>query len=199
LESEIGGLRSALSQRAQEFAGLRKGLNRDIAPLIGSLRETGVEAIRGRRRRAVGDLRENLARRRVAGSSFAQDALARAEAEFAKEEAEFGSQAGIQELQLRDQLLAREMELVGAETEANVQSFQTVLNQLNLESGLAAQISTGLSGIAAQNAQAIAQINADFAAARANIIGTALGAGVGFALGGPAGAAVGGAVTGGTG
>lgn len=177
LTNQLGGLQSALSKRALEFANLRKGLNRDTSGIIGALRETGVNAIQNRRRRAIGDLRENLARRRVAGSSFAADALSRAEAQFAQEEAQFGAEVGVKEFELNQQTLAKEMELLSAETEANVQSFQAGLSQLNLESGLAAQLATGMSGIAAENARAIAQIYAEYAAARTNIVGTAIGAG----------------------
>lgn len=169
LTTALGGLKSALSDRALQFANLRKGLT-DIGT---GLKTTGIQAIRNQGRRAIGDLRENLARRRVAGSSFAQDALARGEAEFARQEAEFGAQTDFQ-------ILQAEAELLNQETAANIQGFQTALNQFNLESGLAAEVSSGLSNISAQNAQMIGQINAEYAAARANIIGTGVGAGVGL-------------------
>lgn len=175
LQAQLGGLQSALSQRALEFANLRKGMDRDTSGIIGALRETGVNAIRGRSRRAVGDLRENLARRRVAGSSFAADALTRAEAQFAQEEAQFGAEVGVKEFEMKQQMLAKDIELLGIETEANVKSFQAGLTQLNLESALAAQISTSLSSIAAENARAIADIYAQFYGARENKLGTGAG------------------------
>lgn len=176
LQSAMGGLQSALSQRALEFANLRKGLRRDAGALIGGLKKTGIQGIREKRRRAIGDLRENLASRRIAGSSFAADAASRAEAEFAKEEAQFGAEADIKQFEMEQQVLAQEMELLGQETEANIQGFQASLTQLNLESGLAAQISTAMSGIAAENARAIGEIMAEYAAARANIVGSIAGA-----------------------
>jgi hypothetical protein len=176
LQSQIGGLQSALSKRALEFANLRKGLTKDISPIIGGLRTAGVEAIRGRRRRTIGDLRENLQRRRVAGSSFGADALSRAEAEFAKEEAEFGAEVGVKEFEMEQQLLERNMQLLDQETQANIESFNVGLTQSNLEAGLAAQISTAYSGIAAENARAISDIMAQYAAARANIVGSIAGA-----------------------
>lgn len=164
LQETLGGLQSALSDRAQKFANLRKGIT-DIGT---GLKATGAQAIRNQGRRAIGDLRENLARRRVAGSSFAQDAIARGEAEFARQEAEFGAQTDFQVLQA-------EAELLNQETQAGIESFQTALNQFNLEGQLAASVSSNLSSIAAQNAQMIGQINAEYAAARANIVGTAAG------------------------
>lgn len=182
LTSQMGGLQSALSQRALEFANLRKGLRRDAGSLIGGLKKSGIQGIQDKRRRAVGDLRENLASRRVAGSSFASDAVTRAEAEFAKEEAQFGAEADIKQFEMEQEVLGKEMELLDQETQANIQGFQSNLTQLNLESGLAAQISTAMSGIAAENARAIGEIMAEYAAARANIIGTAVGVGAGIAL-----------------
>ncbi len=172
---QLTGLQSALSQRALEFANLRKGLRKDTAGLIGGLRERGVEAIRGRGRKAIGDLRETLQRRRVAGSSFAADALSRGEAEFAKEEADFGAQADVKQFELDQQVLAKEMELLDQETQANVAGFQAQLSQLNLESGLAAELSTSMNAVSAANAQAIADVMAQFAAARANIVGSIVG------------------------
>lgn len=181
LSGALGGLQSALQGRAGEFAALRGGLNRDIAPLIGNLRTAGVDAIRGRSRRAIGDLRENLARRRIAGSSFAADAVSRAEAEFAKQEAEFGAQAGVKEFELNQQLAQMDADLLDKETQANIEGFQSQLNQMNLESGLAAQLSSQMSQLSAENARAIGDILAQFAAARAGIAGTAAGAGTALA------------------
>jgi len=175
LQGTIGGLQSALTARAMEFANLRKGLNRDIAPLIGGLRKAGTEAIQGRRRRSIGDLRENLKSRRIAGSSFAADAITRAEAEFAKEEAEFGAQIGEKEFQLQQELLATDMSLLDQETKANIESFNVNLNQLNLESALGAEISMGMNEISAANARMIADIIAQFHGARENKLGTGAG------------------------
>jgi hypothetical protein len=175
LQESMGGLQSALSQRALEFANLRKGLRRDAGDIIGGLKKAGIEGIQGKRRRAVGDLRENLQSRRIAGSSFAADAVSRAEAEFAKEEAQFGAEADVKQFEMEQEVLGKEMELLNQETQANIEGFQSSLTQLNLESGLAAQISTAMSGIAAENARAIGEIMAQYAAARANIVGTVAG------------------------
>lgn len=49
-------------------------------------------ALESSRRRAIGNLRDNLQRRRVLGSSFGQDALTRAEAEFGLQEAQIAEQ-----------------------------------------------------------------------------------------------------------
>ena len=174
LQGQMTGLQSALSQRALEFANLRKGLRKDAGALIGNLKASGIQGIQDKRRRAIGDLRENLASRRVAGSSFAADAVSRAESEFAKEEAQFGAEADVKQFEMEQQTLSKEMELLDQETQANVQGFQANLTQLNLESGLAAQISTAMSGIAAENAKAIGEIMAQYAAARPENPGTSV-------------------------
>jgi len=75
----------ALGQIGQQsaLAGQEIGeLKSLVAPGFGRLTESGVQAIQDQRRQAVSNLRENLGRRRVLGSSFGADALARTEAEF---------------------------------------------------------------------------------------------------------------------
>lgn len=74
-----------LDRNARETAAIRDR----IAPGMSELRRVRLQEIEDARNRAVGNLRENMQQRRVLGSSFGQDALARAELEFggAKERA----------------------------------------------------------------------------------------------------------------
>ena len=59
-----------------------------VSPGFGNLTNARVQAIRDAARSSIGNLGDTLSRRRVFGSSFGQDAIARAEAEFGKAEAD---------------------------------------------------------------------------------------------------------------
>lgn len=87
---------SELDPGTAEFDTLRediKGFRENLAPGFNQARETALANIENERAIAAGDLREQLSRRRVAGSSFAADTLARTDAEFGRRkdqtEAEF--------------------------------------------------------------------------------------------------------------
>ena len=82
----------------------------EIRPGFGRLTEARVQAIRDRRAQAVGNLRESLTRRNVLGASFAQDAIARTELEFAQEEERARAQSFLEELQLEQQNLKLQFE-----------------------------------------------------------------------------------------
>lgn len=148
VESALRGSAAAFSTQANELGALRPL----VEPGMGRLTQAGVNAIRDSRRAAMGDLRQNIARRRVGGSSFAADDAARTEAEFAKRENEFTSQAFVQEMAMTQDLINQQ-----AQAQANV--FMQNLNQTNLESGLAAQMSTGVSGMLQGNAQMMGQLS----------------------------------------
>jgi len=165
LTNALSGVQGSLTGRAQGF--------RDLIPQtasgFGALTEAGVNRLQDKRRRAVGNLRENLARRRVSGSSFGSDALARAEAEFAREEEDFRAQTGLQEIDTT-------MRLIDAATQADTQAAQTTLKQLNFESELGAKLSSDISQLMSRNAEMQSQVATEFAGARANIVGSLTGA-----------------------
>ncbi len=131
--SLVGNLSKTLSDTAGRF----KSLGDKVRPGFSEFRKAGLENLRGQRRRVVGDLRQNLARRRIAGSSFASDAVSRAEAEFQQREDEFTSQTFLQEIDTQAKLIQTETEFARA-------SIETALAELNLETEVALQL-TGLS------------------------------------------------------
>ena len=148
VESALGGVSAAFGNQASELGALRSL----VEPGMGRLTEAGINAIRDSRRASMGDLRQNLARRRVGGSSFAADDLSRTSAEFAKRENEFASQAFMQELGLTQ-------DLINQQANAQVNSYLQTLNQSNIESGLAAQMATGVSSMLQGNAQMMGQLS----------------------------------------
>lgn len=159
----------ALTDRLRSFnlaydrgIGEIRGLADQVTPGFGALTSTRVAANEANRRRAIGNLRENLQRRRVLGSSFGQDALTRANLEYSQEEDRIRAESFLQELEARQQLL----------TQANQMEFDrnaSLITQFNFESQMAAQFTSQLNTIFAGNTQLAAQITADMYTNRAQI------------------------------
>lgn len=101
-----------------------------LSPGMGALTDARVRAITTNRQRAMGTLRDELAQRRVAGSSFGVDRLAAAEREFADAEAAARAQSFMEELSIRADLINRQASYAA-------QKFGTFLNEMNLQAGLA--------------------------------------------------------------
>jgi hypothetical protein len=138
-----------------------------VAPGVSDLRASRLEEIENARLSAVGNLRDNLARRRVLGSSFGADAVTRAEAEFAKEKERVAAESFLQELELTNNLMQQEFT-------ARRGQFQTGLDELNLE----AQIATALAGkatdVLGKNAQVEAMLLAQSQAGAGKFFGQEL-------------------------
>lgn len=167
----IGGLSGNFGNLASELSGLRSR----VAPGVGDLsrarlgevdvaREARLGEIENARTAAIGNLRENLQRRRVLGSSFGQDALTRAESEFAQERERVQAATGAERERVAAESFLQEFEmtnqLINQQFEAQRLSFQTGLDELNLEAGIAAQLSASASKSMATNAQFLAGLNA---------------------------------------
>jgi hypothetical protein len=157
LVSEIA---STFGAQANEIAGLRGR----VAPGVSDLRASRLAEIENARMSSVGNLRDNLARRRVLGSSFGADAVTRAEAEFAKENERVAAESFLQELELTNNLMQQEFTARRGE-------FQTGLDELNLE----AQIATALAGkatdVLGKNAQVEAMLLAQSQAGAGKFFG----------------------------
>jgi hypothetical protein len=143
----VSGLSNTFGANADALAGLRGS----VAPGVSDLRAARLAEIENARTSAVGNLRDNLARRRVLGSSFAQDAVTRAESEFGQQKERVAAESFMQELEMTQNLLQQEFATRRA-------AFQTGLDELNLE----AQIGTALAGkatdVLGKNAQTEAQL-----------------------------------------
>jgi hypothetical protein len=125
----VGNIANAFRSQAGELRGLRAR----VAPGISELRSVRLNEIENARTRAIGDLRENLSARRVMGSSFASDALARAEAEFGKEKERVSAESFLQELEMTHTL-------IGEEFEATRNAFATHLSEMNVQADLATKL-----------------------------------------------------------
>ncbi len=156
----VGGVKDVFGNLASELGGQRG----KVAPGMSELRSQRLAESEGARRSAVGNLRENLQRRRVLGSSFGQDALTRAEAEFGGLRDRASAESFLQEFELTNQLINQQF---GALRSA----AQTGLDELNLEAELGAKLASGATNALASNAQTLAKLNAEEAAGKGKFFG----------------------------
>lgn len=175
----VGGIQDLFRSQADELQNLRG----QVEPGFGRLTDARVNAIENRRRSAVGNLRENLSRRRVLGSSFAQDALARAESEFGQQEAETRAQSFLQELDVT-------RDLIGREFQARQNAVQTALNELNLQAEVGTQLATQATSALQANAAVQTEAALENQRQTLGLVGAAIGgSSEAFGGGGSSGAA----------
>ncbi len=126
----LGDIRSL----SQEQAGAFRGLRDRVKPGFGELTRTRIDAIRNAGKRTIGNLREELGKRRVLGSTFASREIASTEAEFGRIEEQTRAESFLQELAFTGELIREEFS-------SALEGIASILNQLNLESSIAAQLS----------------------------------------------------------
>lgn len=148
-QNTIGQIASSFGEQA----GLVRGLRERVAPGVSDLRLSRLKQVEDARTSAIGNLRENLQRRRILGSSFAADTIARSEAEFAREKERVEAESFLQELDLTHQAIQQEFELRRGE-------FQTKIGEMNLQ----AEIATKLTGMASQQLGEASRLEMELAA-----------------------------------
>lgn len=146
--SAVGNVASTFGQQAQDIGNLRQ----QWAPGSSALRTSLMSALQNNRTQALGNLRDNLAQRRVLGSSFAQNSLATADQEYQQKIQEVQAQTFMQELQAQQQLIQQQY------TAARGQ-FQTGLDEMNLEAGMAADLTGRATSAMASAATTQAQLD----------------------------------------
>ncbi len=152
---EAGAALGDIRSLSQEQAGAFRGLRDRVRPGFGELTRTRIDAIRSAGKRTVGNLREELGKRRVLGSTFASREIASTEAEFGRIEEQSRAESFLQELVLTGELIKEEFS-------AALQGIGITLQQLNFESALAANLSQS----ASDQLLAAAGASAEVAAAR---------------------------------
>lgn len=143
----VDSVAGTLGAQADELGALRAR----VAPGISEFRASRLGEIENARRSAVGNLRENLQRRRVLGSSFGQDAITRAESEFAGQRERVAAESFLQEMEMTTQFLNQEFA-------ARRASFQTGLDELNLQAEIATKLASGATDQLGANARMEAQL-----------------------------------------
>lgn len=178
LTSNLLGASTAYRDQSERLGSL---IN-DLKPGFGKLTQAAVNSLQNRKKSAISNLRDNLAKRRVAGSSFGGDLLARAEAEFAQEESEIIAKVGLQEIEASANLIKEQ-------AVAKSKQFEILINQSNIEANLGAQMVTGMNAavnqaaaIAAGIQQAKLAADAQKEAAKDSATGNVIGATIGGLL-----------------
>src|SRR6185437_756114 len=127
----VGNIANTFGQQTSALGNL----GAQFAPGFSNLRQSQLAQISSNRTSAIGDLRQNLQNRRVLGSSFAQDAINRTSAQYDQQQQQVIAQTYLQELGAQQQLIQQQY------TAARGQ-FQTGLDELNLEAGVASDLTT---------------------------------------------------------
>jgi len=175
-------LSEGISRAFGEQAGLIGDLRQQVRPGFGRLTETRLRGVRDAGRRTIGDLRENLARRRVLGSSFAGDAIARQELAIADQADAIRADAFLKELQLSNDLIDSEFGLRRGELE-------TLLNEQTFRDKISVQLARASvnTQTAAMRQQALLASQRGsrnpFLNSLGSSAGTAIGRGLGSAVG----------------
>lgn len=160
--------RSALVGRiASTFPGqaaLLQQLRMSVTPGMSAMRSARLAQLEADRQASTGDLRDNLARRRILGSSFAQDALTRSDLAYDQQKDAIVADSYLQELQMNQQL-------TNAEFTARRDEFQTQLDELNLEADMATQIASSATSQLGANARLKAQLDSTAAAGAGKFFG----------------------------
>lgn len=146
--ADVTGLQGASGYSADELAKLRSG----IMPGYNDMLKSRLAELNDTASRAVGNLSQNLASRRVLGSSFGADTITRANNEFLKQR-----DATIADNYLKS--VAASTDLLERETAARRQQFQSGLDELNLEANLASNLTNSAMPQLAANARAQAEMD----------------------------------------
>lgn len=168
----LRGLQSVLGSKAKEVRGLRS----QVTPGFGRLTQARIDALDRGRERTIGNLRQELSKRRVLGSSFGQHQIAAAEAEFTEREEMARAESFLQELQLSQQLIEQEYA-------ASTAGMTAELEQLNFESSIAANLGQKSSEAMQANAFARAELYGAREAAGTEFITNLAGMAVGSFFG----------------
>ena len=120
LAQDFQGLQADFAELAGEFetaGGDYSGRLLDISASAGDLlprveqgasemREARLNEIENQRQSTLSNLQDSMARRRLSGSSFANDSIARAEAEFAQQTAQANALSTLEEISATTQILS---------------------------------------------------------------------------------------------
>lgn len=175
----VGDVASTFSKQAEII-----GNQRNRARLgLSDLRASRLAGLENARQKSVGNLRDNIASRRVSGSSFGQNALTRANLAFQEEGDRIRSESFMQELDLTNKLIEQEFN-------TRRQGFQTVLDEMNLQAEVATQLATRATAEFGANARLKQELAAKSAAGAGEFFGQEILPGIkrglsGFFGGGP--------------
>jgi hypothetical protein len=171
---ETAGLQSNVGQLQRTFGQAFGALGQTVQPGFSLFRQAGLADLTTQQQASRSNLQDNLAQRRIMGSSFANAQQTQQDAEFAAKRDDFIAQSYLQELQASNQLIQEQFQ-------AKVQQFTVGINEMNLEAGIAADLTGKVTSSMAQIAQAQAELDAKAAQGVGSFVGTLAAAGIGAA------------------
>lgn len=148
----VNQLYGGYNDAATAFGNLRS----QWTPGESALRAAQLQSIENARQANISDLRQNLAKRAVLGSSFAQDAQTRANLDYENQKNNVISQTYLQELDAQHQL-------IGDQYTAAANAVSSKINELNLEGNLGTQLTSQAQDALKSYAQLQAQLATDAA------------------------------------
>src|SRR5665811_2526845 len=123
------GLVNQFASTSLSQSGLIRGLRDRVAPGVSDLREARLAEVGDARSSAISNLRDNFARRKILGSSFASDAQTRAELDFTRQRDTIQAETFLQEMDMTSNLINQEFDL-------RRNALESKLGELNLQGDL---------------------------------------------------------------
>jgi hypothetical protein len=157
----VNNIAGAFGNQADFLSNLRS----KVEPGYNDLLRSRLDTLNNAKLSAVGNLRDNLQRRRVLGSSFAQDAFTRTNAEFGKQADAITADSFLKSLDATQQIAQQEFTARRAQ-------FQTGLDEMNLEANLASGLAGKATDVLGKNAQLEAQLTAQSNAGAGKFFGS---------------------------
>jgi hypothetical protein len=183
-------LQRTFGQEASAFGAL----GQTVAPGFSDFRRAGLADLTTQQQASRSNLQDNLAQRRIMGSSFANAQQTQQDAEFAQARDKFIAQSYLQELDASNKIIQERFQ-------AATQQFSVGINEMNFEAGIAADLTGKITGTMSQIAQMQAELDAKAQAGVGQFWGSLISAGIGLLKpgAGGGGGTVGPGVGGGTG
>lgn len=166
LQSNIGNLSSTFLGQSTALGSLAN----TVDPGFSQFRKAGLRDISNTFKSNLSGLKQNLAQRGIAGSSFANSSITNAYATEAQNKADFEASSYIEELNSKFQLIQ-------SQYAAQTQAYSTAITQSNIETATAAQLTASNNQIGASIAEANAQLTAQAQQGAGSFLGSIIGAG----------------------
>lgn len=152
-------VQNEFARRFPEQLAALDELRAQVAPNVSLARQAALGQVRDQARQAQGNLRQQISRRGLAGSSFAQSAEGQLSAEYAKQAAQVEVQAAQQELDLTTKFIDMQRELMAEALSRDLTELQVGADLAIAGGRLAADIANIQATLAAAELQARTQLN----------------------------------------
>jgi hypothetical protein len=146
-EGLISGISDLFRSQANTYGNIR-GL---VSPGFGALTKARVGTLENRGASRLSNLRDNLAKRRVLGSSFGQGQIQSEQRQLDQDIAEVRARSMLEELDLTTGLIEKQYT-------SDIAAVETILGELNLQAQFGQSLLTGAQTVLANNASIQSQL-----------------------------------------